>query len=166
MKRTTIASTCAGLVLVGGLALTEPQGAMQAPGSTVMVATKQAGLKSTPKNLSPSIATLNEGEACRVLAVEGSWYRVEAGGRQGYLHYSSVRDSERFQLVAYKSTAEMSEAERTAAARGFNPQVEKERRAQHPDLEPGYRKMDQIEADTRYSDSAIEAFLRAGGLLP
>jgi hypothetical protein len=56
-----------------------------------------------------------------------------------------------------------SAAEAAAARKGFNPQVEREYRAGHPDLEAAFRALDAIQG--RATDEArVAAFLIEGGL--
>ncbi len=117
------------------------------PGSKLVVSSATAQVKDKKSLISGQpVADVRSGDVVDVIAVEGSWYRIRtASGAEGYLHNSVCAASDQYRLVSQSGQGGVTYAESTAAARGFNPEVEAEHRAEHPDLEAGYKAIDGVE---------------------
>lgn len=135
-----------------------------AAGSRARITVRVAVLRGEASLFSAGLAELAEGDAVVIEAASGAWYRVRAGTRTGYLHASTVQDAAAVKLAGGAGGATtVTHAERTAAARGFNPDVEARHRRERPLLEPGYDAVDRLEA-LQIPTEAVGAFRAAGGL--
>ncbi|MBI4882082.1 MAG: SH3 domain-containing protein [Planctomycetes bacterium] len=151
--------------LLGTALRATPQETLAA-GSQGRIGLETATLREAARMFSPSVATLREGDLVTILAPEGGWYRVRAGAVEGYLHSSCLYKKADYDLGAAGAGAgEVTDAERTAAARGFNPEVEAQHREEQPQLEQGYRLVDRIEAISIPVEE-VARFVREGGIEP
>ncbi len=133
-------------------------------GSKLSVSAESAQVKDKKSLFSGSVvAPVRLGDVVDVVAVEGSWYRVRtSGGAEGYLHSSVCATGDQYRVAKQTGDGGVTYAESTAAARGFNPDVEAEHRSGHPDLEAGYKAVDRIEGINL--SGSVAKFRKDGGL--
>jgi len=88
MKPQWVASVAA--VTVSGLFLAA---VWAAPGDTLFVKSRGTELKGDAKASAATLATLNQGDKVKQLAVKGPWYEVDAGGKKGYVYRGRLGDT-------------------------------------------------------------------------
>jgi hypothetical protein len=66
--------------------------ASAAGAETVQVKYPNAKLLAKKSGGSDRLATLKRGDALEVVGKEGGWYKVRAGGKEGYVHENSVTE--------------------------------------------------------------------------
>lgn len=156
----TLVALCALLGVAGALAQTPTT--TLAPGSQARVTVSSAVLRSQPRSLSPSVKQLAGGDTVEIIEAQSPWYRARAQGTEGYVHGSALLDTKSYSVAVGSGATGVTYAERTAAARGFNPKVEEQHRKDEPNLDAGYVRVDQIEAKSTTLD-AILSFRKQGG---
>lgn len=133
-----------------------------APGTQARVTVSSAVLRSQPRSLSPSVKSLAGGDTVEIIEAQSPWYRARSQGTEGYIHGSALLDTKSYSVAVGSGATGVTYAERTAAARGFNPKVEEQHRKDEPNLDAGYTRVDQIEAKSTTLD-AILSFRKQGG---
>lgn len=128
---------------------------------TVTVITKQNAIRESPRFFSAVKAYVKYGDILNVINIEKDWYRVKFRNISGYIHKTAVQERTFSNYGSYSPSTTSSEAEITLAGKGFNPQVEKVYKNQHPQMR--YDLVDRIE---RYdiSEKELASFIKAGGL--
>jgi hypothetical protein len=135
----------------------------QSRGDTLTVTRKVTRLRSAKRSFAPALADLAEGDRLTLERKEGAWLSVQWQALTGFVHESDVSARQDVRLSGEGVRETYSAAEAAAARKGFNPQVEREYRAGHPDLEAAFRALDAIQG--RATDEArVAAFLIEGGL--
>jgi hypothetical protein len=79
------------------------------------------------------------------------------------LHASDVSTKSDVRLSGEGVRESYSASEAAAARKGFNPQVERDYRANNPALAAAFAKVDQIQA-RKVDEQQVRAFLQEGGL--
>ncbi|MFO1076979.1 MAG: hypothetical protein U1E73_04545 [Planctomycetota bacterium] len=136
----------------------------QDPGATLVVTRKTTKLRAQRKLFAPAIAELHEGDKVAFAAREGAWLSVAAGEQKGWLHESDVSANPDVRLSGEGVRETYSTSETSAARKGFNPQVERNYRANNPNLEQAFQLVDRLQARAT-PEAEVEAFLKNGGLL-
>ncbi len=153
----------AALALGGGFAV-----AAQKAGDTLTVTRKTTKLRNAKRTFAPAVADLAEGDRLTVDAAEGAWYGVtlerESGAIQGFIHAGDVTAKKDVRLSGQGVRETYSSSEAAAARKGFNPEVEQQHRANHPDLEAAFQKVDAIQGLV-VSEQEVFGFLLEGGLV-
>lgn len=165
MRRLNLARTLAlGLLL--SLALPLP--ASTASGVIRYVSLGGTRLLATPAAFGRTLAKLAKGTALRAWPGRTGYLKVavlvDGKARQGYVALRSL-DEHRPRLTAdARHSADASATEMAAATKGFNQQIENERRAK--DTTGGYARLDAGLARSTFSHplAQTEAFRRQGGL--
>lgn len=132
-------------------------------GEPLIVVQKQTAIRSAKKLYARPVKTLREGDVVYKLCEESPWLRVESGGVQGWLHRTAVSADRNVRLSGDGVGGSVRVTEQSAAAKGFNPQVEKQYRTTHTGLAEAYRILDQVQ-ERKYPEDRVEAFLRSGKL--
>ena len=161
MKRIHWVAPAAALLCVAA-ALAQTQNPALKAGTQARVSLASAVLRQQPRSLSTAVKQLAGGDTVEIVEAQSPWYRARAGGAEGFIHGSALLDSKSYSVAVGAGASGVTYAERTAAARGFNPKVEEQHRKDEPNLEPGYQRVDQIEAKTTSLD-AIVSFRKQGG---
>ena len=152
-------------VLVRGLAaivLAMAATAAGAPsvGKVVTVRVMSAKVMKAPKFIGAAAGSVSRGDQLPIAEVKGDWYRV-TGVRTGWINRTSVVEGK----VALSSSpgggGSASRDEVELAGRGFTPDVEREYRGKHPDLD--FTHVDAIEK-TAIDFTELEAFVAEGEL--
>lgn len=162
----------AALATGGGLAFSAYALPFQAKGDTVTVTRKTTKLRNAKRSFAPAVADLAEGDQLLVEAKEGAWLQVTkpapaastAPGLRGYVHAGDVTAKKEVVLSGQGVRETYSSSETAAARKGFNPSVEKEYRAENPQLEAAFAAVDRIQA-REVSDVEVQEFLLEGGLV-
>ncbi|MGH9363305.1 MAG: SH3 domain-containing protein, partial [Thermoanaerobaculia bacterium] len=127
------------------------------------VVQRETALRKDKKLLSPKVAAVREGDQVAKLEEDGSWYRVEFRGAEGWLPASAVSSDRKVVLSGQTAAGGVRATEQSAGARGFNPEVESRHRAARADLDRSYRHVDRIQ-ERKFSEEAIARFIREGKL--
>lgn len=136
----------------------------QDPGSTVTVTRKTTKLRAQKKTFAAAVAELREGDKLKVEKKDGAWLAVTLGTTRGFVHETDVSTNPEVRLSGQGVRENYSASETSAARKGFNPQVEQQYRSTNPNLEQGFRLVDQLQARAVPEDD-VRAFLHGGGLL-
>lgn len=162
LQRALVGVALASLVLGGGLAV-----AAQGKGDTLTVTRKTAKLRNAKRTFAPAVADLVEGDRLVVEAVDGAWISATvtaaAGPVTGYVHKGDVSTKKDVRLSGDGVRETYSSSEAAAARKGFNPQVEREHRANNPELEVAFQAVDAIQSRV-VTDMEVFSFLVEGGL--
>ena len=127
--------------------------------------TKKATKLRTQKRLfAPAVCDLKEGDRVLLNGSEGAWRNVTYATNHGWIHESDVTTKTDVRLSGQGVRENYSASEQAAARKGFNPDVEREYRNQHPNLGPAFQKVDEIQA-RQVDEREIERFLLDGRLL-
>lgn len=163
------AALATGLLVHASAAPPTLEEEMLEAGSMGRVATETAIVRGAPRFFAENLVRLTAGAQVEIVATRGAWYQVRVPGRKavtGYLHSSALASESRYQLdVERAGGGTVTYAERTAAARGFSPEVESRHRMERPETERGYRQIDRLER-MQVSPEQVAAFMRGGGMKP
>jgi len=147
-------------VVAAVLALAVSASGAPAVGKVVTVRVMSAKVMKTPKFIGPNAGAVSRGDQLTIAEVKGDWYRV-TGVRTGWINRTSVVEGK----VALSSSpgggGAASRDEVELAGRGFTPDVEREYRGKHPDLD--FAHVDAIE-QTSIDFTELQAFVKKGGL--
>lgn len=170
MKQAASASRVATLFIGAGLALAVGVGAWAVPqgkGDALTVTRKTTKLRSGKRAFASPVADLVEGDQVIVDAKDGAWFAVTlttpAGAVKGFVHAGDVSPKKDVRLSGEGVRENYSSSEAAAARKGFNPEVEREHRANNPNLEAAFQAVDRIQARV-VTDAEIQRFLSEGGL--
>ncbi len=134
-----------------------------AAGQIMTVQVRETNMRGAPSFTGGLGAAVTYGQQVSVLEERGAWFRVSAGGQEGWLHKNALSDRKlALSSGAQDTAATASEREISMAGKGFSPQVEKEYRAAHPE---GYAQVEKMLA-VNYSEKDLYAFLTAGKVTP
>ncbi|WP_353683249.1 SH3 domain-containing protein [Thermodesulfovibrio sp. 3907-1M] len=128
---------------------------------TITVITKENAIRESPKFFAPVKAYVRYGDILNVIGRQKDWYRVKFKNISGYIHKTAVEKRTVTSYETYTTSTTPSEGEITLAGKGFNPQVERQYRSNHPKMP--YDLVDRIE---KYSipEREIISFIKNGGL--
>jgi hypothetical protein len=127
--------------------------------STVTVLVQETTLRKRPQFFAPAAGTAKLGQSFEASGPSAGWYKTD----EGYLHQSAVT-AKKVRLGSADSVGGSASAEEvTLAGKGFNAQVEKSYKGKNGAA--NFAAVDAMERRT-VSESALQEFLRAGGLLP
>ncbi len=134
----------------------------QADAKTVRVVTRENAVREQCRFFAPVKAKVSYGDALEVLSEEGDWFMVKFEEQEGCIHKSAITEKTLKKKKTSTATAETTTEEEVAlAGKGFNPQVEKRYREEHPDAE--FANVDYIEG-IEVPDEALLEFIESGGL--
>ncbi|MEZ6016553.1 MAG: hypothetical protein R3F49_15660 [Planctomycetota bacterium] len=164
--RTALALALLGVASAGSLAL-----AVQAKGDTLTVTRKVTKLRNAKRAFATAVADLAEGDRVVVVKKDGAWFEVtfSPAGEvaptplAGFVHAGDVSAKKDIRLSGEGVRETYTSSEAAAARKGFNPEVEREHRANNPDLDAAFQQVDAIQARA-VSDAELMDFLTAGGL--
>lgn len=153
-------------LLIAALAVSLPA-AIVAASDLMSVKLREAAVRAGPKHFKPVVATLKYGDQVEVLSNKDGWLEVRLpDGRRGFLHESATTDKPLPKLPAGAEGTQASGVSReevALAGKGFNPQVERQYRTDHRELEAGFAKVDAMER--RWVSAAeLDMFLTEGKL--
>jgi hypothetical protein len=131
---------------------------------TLIVTKKTTKLRTQKRLFAPAVCDLKEGDRVTLNGAEGAWRNVTYQAKSGWLHESDVTAKTDVRLSGQGVRENYSASEQAAARKGFNPDVEREYRNQHPNLAGAFQKVDEIQART-VDEQEIERFLEEGRLL-
>ncbi|MGB9710645.1 MAG: SH3 domain-containing protein [Thermodesulfovibrio sp.] len=128
---------------------------------TITVVTKENAIREAPRFFAPVKAYVKYGDILNVIGKERDWYRVKFKNLSGYIHKTAVEKRSVTSYGNYTNSTAPSEGEITLAGKGFNPQVERQYRSNHPQMP--YNLVERIE---KYSipEKEIISFIKNGGL--
>ncbi len=152
--------TAAFLFIAGLLAaLAVPS---QADAGTVRVVTRENAVREQCRFFAPVKVKVSYGDALEVLSEDGDWFMVKFEEQEGCIHQSAVTEKRLKRKKTGTATAGTATEEEVAlAGKGFNPQVEKRYREEHPDAE--FATVDYIEGIDVPEEALLE-FIESGGL--
>ena len=132
----------------------------QRVGDRRWVNVQSANLKASAGFFAANTGALRFGDEVTVTAVSGKWVQVRSAARNvnGWITYSSLTSRP---VVAQGGSGDFASRDITLAARGFNPDVEREHRRRGGAM--NYEAVDQMESVT-VSDAELLAFIQAGRL--
>lgn len=133
-------------------------------GKTLTVTKKETKLRKDKRAFAPSVADLREGDRLTSNQQDGAWYFANYKELAGWIHQSDVSTNKEVRLSGQGVREQYSATEAEAARKGFNPEVERQHRADHPALAAAYAKLDAIQGRV-LKDEEVERFLREGKLL-
>ncbi len=133
-------------------------------GDRLVITVYQTGLKPSKSRLTKDLATLKEGDEIEVTSVEGLWLGAKSKELAGFVLANVVAPRDKVRLSAQSETSTVSVEDRTAAQKGFNPEVEKEyRRQKSGSLEQAFLVVDRIEGRILPIED-VAAFVGSGAL--
>jgi hypothetical protein len=144
------------LLLTGG---SVPQG----EGDPLIVTRKETRLRAGKRLFAPPVADLREGDRLAMVERQGAWLQARYKDTTGWLHETDVSARTEVRLSGEGVRESYSASEAAAARKGFNPQVERDYRANNPALAAAFAKVDQIQA-RKVDEQQVRAFLQEGGL--
>ncbi len=133
-------------------------------GKTLTVTKKETKLRKDKRAFAPAVTDLREGDRLAMQKQDGAWYQATYRDLAGWIHQSDVSTNKEVRLSGQGVREEYTAAEAEAARKGFNPEVERQYRTDHPSLAAAYEKVDAIQA-RKLTDEELERFLREGKLL-
>ncbi|HXT01238.1 MAG TPA: hypothetical protein VN915_11220 [Elusimicrobiota bacterium] len=132
-------------------------GASAAFAATITVLVQQTAVRKRPQFFAPAVATAKLGDSFEADGPDGGWYKTRAG----YIHQSAV-SAKKVHLSAGSAVGGSATADEvTLAGKGFNSQVESSYKQGTP---ANFAAVDAMEKRS-VPESAVLAFMRAGGLL-
>jgi hypothetical protein len=157
-------------------------GAVARAADEMSVQVKTTQVRDKGSYLGKPLYELRFGDRVTVLQKGSAWFKIQPvntaavkmlagaqsppGGYAGYLNKSALT-TKRIVLKGDQSAQMAASSEEVAlAGKGFNDEVEKSYKTEHPNLVSAYATLDQIEANAAYSPSAedVSEFRTAGGL--
>jgi len=171
IKDSLVVGLCAVAVLAGSATAADE----------MSVQVKSTQVRDKDSYLGKPLYTLRYGDRVAVLQKGAAWFKVQpvnpaavkvAPGAAppadvaGYMNKSALT-SKRVVLKADQSAqTEASSDHVVLAGKGFNDDVEKSYKGEHPNLAKAYASLDEIETDASYSPTVeeVNAFKAAGGL--
>lgn len=153
------------LPIIAGLGLGASLG-MAAAVAVVYVAADRLDIVEKKRAVAKVVTTVDRNTALNVVAKEGAWYKVEVGGKQGYVFERAVSNapgSKRGQGVALSQVKaeQIGELENAAASRGAQPAAKQYASAKGLSLEG----LEQLFEDREsVSPAEYDRFLAEGGL--
>ena len=136
----------------------------EAQGTPLIVTKKTTKLRTQKRLFAPAVCDLTEGDRVTLNGSEGAWRNVTFGTKNGWIHESDVTAKTDVRLSGQGVRENYTASEQAAARKGFNPDVEREYRNQHPNLGPAFQKVDEIQA-RQVDEQEIERFLLEGRLV-
>ncbi len=132
---------------------------------TIKVVKDKDTIRNAAQFFAPPVTEVKKGDELQKLAAQGDWFKVEFGGKQGWIHKSAVTaPSVKFSTFLGMGRAQEASAEEVAlAGKGFTPEVESSYRQKHPEM--NYAAVEMVESFV-VPDEAFTAFLKEGGLRP
>lgn len=119
------------LLLLACLAATLIMAATQ----TKNVQFRMAEIRDTPDYLGDIIGAVTLGQKVMVLETRGSWVRIEANGKTGWLPANALTEKQvRLEGGERDASKIASSGEMAAATKGFTKEVETDFKARHPDI--------------------------------
>ncbi|HUH01631.1 MAG TPA: SH3-like domain-containing protein [Kofleriaceae bacterium] len=157
--------TLLGVAGLAWLALATDTTSEAAPkkGETVTVRVMSAKLMGAPKFIGKTVTEVSRGAHLAFQDKKSSWYQVQTdSGQVGWIHSSAVVDK-KVQLSSDPGGGgnSASQDEIELAGRGFTPEVEKEYRSKHRELD--FSHVDKIEALTLDTE-VVASFAAEGGV--
>jgi hypothetical protein len=148
-------------IAAAAVALVATAGAAPSVGKVVTVRVMSAKVMKSPKFIGPAAGAVSRGDQLTIAEIKGDWYRV-TGTATGWINRTTVVEGK----VALSSKpgsggGGASRDEVELAGRGFTPDVEREYRGKHPDLD--FTHVDAIE-QTDIDFAELEAFVAEGEL--
>ncbi len=149
-KRSVILSMLAVLLLVASA---------WAVGKNLTVQVREVQMRTAASFTSGLGGTLHYGQVVNVLDSKGSWYQVNSGSGQGWVHQNALTDKSLGLTAGGQDVgAGVGDREVTMAGKGFNAQTEQAYRADHPG---GYAKVEEM-LRINYSQEVLYKFLKDG----
>ena len=131
-------------------------------GDTLFVRTTSAKLMAQPKFIGASAGSVSRGDKLTYQDAKGDWYKVTGKAGSGWIHKSNVQVvNVKLSSASGGGSGGASQEEVELAGRGFTPEVEKDYRGKHPNLDFGH--VHAIEKTSIDSD-AVSAFATEGQL--
>ena len=161
MKRSRISRALA-FCLCALLCLAAGPSAVQ--GKTLTVTKKETKLRKDKRAFAPAVTDLREGDRLAMNKQDGAWYHANYKDLAGWIHQSDVSTNKDVRLSGAGVREQYTAAEAEAARKGFNPEVERQYRTDHPALAAAYEKVDAVQARV-LKEEEVERFLREGKLL-
>jgi hypothetical protein len=155
VRRPLVALLAAALCLAAG------PSALQ--GKTLTVTKKETRLRKDKRMFAPAVAVLREGDRLTETRQEGPWRLANWKNAQGWIHESDVSSNPAVRLSGQGVRETYSPSEAAAARKGFNPEVERQYKQDHPALQAAFDKVDEIQKRTLSEDQVLQ-FRRAGRL--
>ncbi len=154
MKRLTMIAV--GIALAGAVA-------WAAAPQLLRVQIRSAVLRANPTPLGRPVGNLAFGENVNVLQTSGNWMQVRTpAGASGWLHQSALAKRETtIRAGDTNVNASASAQEVSLAMKGFTPEVEREYRLQHRNVDFAW--VDRMET-YKVSDDEARRFLAEGGV--
>jgi hypothetical protein len=113
----------------------------------------QGILSRRPSTLRDKIRDLKIGDQLDVLSFQGAFAKVRYGGDEGFVPKCAVIPSEKY-VAGPANEKEMMELKARGYEAGrFDPDTEKSRLAQNPNLKPGYDAIDRLEKDMAWASN-------------
>ena len=129
---------------------------------TARVITKENAIRKECRFFSSVKAKVHYNDKVVVREQAGDWFRVEFNGVTGCIHKSAIEEK-RFKLSDLGGGSKVSSSEVSLAGKGFNPQVEREYKGRHPELD--FAAVDSVERN-KVSPESLQSFFEEGGLNP
>jgi len=129
------------------------------------VQNQSSTVREKPTSMGKVLATVSYGDRLQVLETKSGWMRVSGDhGLLGWIHASALT-SQKLALKAGQSDTRVSASgdELALAGKGFNPQVEKDFKDKHKDLD--FASIDRM-VKIRVSNQDMQTFLQNGGVTP
>jgi hypothetical protein len=150
-----------GLFVTLFLAL--PLGAAPTRGQTLTVRVLSAKVMQKPRFIGAVASAVSRGDHLTFEEAQKDWYKVRtSAGKDGWIHRTNVTESQvRLSSKPGGGGGSLSQDEVELAGRGFTPEVEKEYRDKHRELD--FSHVDRIEATSPRPEDLAQ-FAQEGGL--
>ena len=137
--------------------------ALAAAPQTMNVQIRSAVLRANPTPLGRPVGALSFGESVNVRQTSGSWLQVQAAsGAAGWVHQSALARKESVIRAGDTNVSAAASAQEVSLAmKGFTPEVEREYRLQHGNVD--FTWVDRMEA-CKVTDEQAARFLAEGGV--
>ena len=154
-KRWMSGAIAAALCAAAAVVIAAPK-----PGTVVTVRVMSAKVMKSPKFIGPAAGGVSRGDQLTIAQVKGDWYKV-TGTASGWINRTNVMEGKLALSSSPGGGGGASRDEVELAGRGFTPDVEREYRGSHPDLD--FSHVAAIEK-TGIDFTELEAFVAEGGL--
>jgi len=123
-------------------------------------------IKKGPGAFYPTVYTANQGESLEILEEKGGWFRVQTPNGPGWVFNKALTDQKSggFSLARLVGSADTSELDKTAGAKGFDAATE-EAYVSANNLGPQMKLVDQLQ-EVPFTVREFNEFIQSGHLAP
>ncbi len=102
--------------------------------TTMSVQVTKTEIRETPSYLGKVVTSLAYGDKVTVQSENGAWRQVSAAGQSGWVHNSALSKKNIVMKAGANTQTSASSGEMALAGKGFNPEVEKQYKDNHKEI--------------------------------